>query len=161
MQGVFEYKLSSHPASLFQATAKMRKANKPMLFKDLHSISTTDYSKSLGNNEIFALHGRKLLHKIKREQKTFAEICASYNWYMRKQFWGECRIVFDGYPIIPATKNQTQAEQTKGTCIVPKINFSTTSLLSISKAVFLRSKSKLLSTFLQIVFEKTKSTLFV
>lgn len=49
---------------------------------------------------------------------------------MRKQFLRESTIVFDGYPIIPATKKQTQA------CTEPEINFSATSLLSVSKAVF-------------------------
>ena len=116
----------------------MRKANKPKLFEDLHSVSSTDYSESLGNMEIFVLDGGNLLHKIKWEQqKTFAEICATYIRYARKQFWGETLIVFDGYPMIPTTKDQTHTERTKGTGIGPKIHFSATTPLTVSKAVFL------------------------
>ena len=68
----------------------------------------------------------------------FAEICASYIQYVRKQFGGETLIVFDGYPMIPTTKDQTHtAEQTKGTGIGPKVHFSATTPLTVSKAVFL------------------------
>ena len=116
----------------------MRKANKPKIFEDLLSGSSTNYSESLDNKEIFVLDGGNLLHKIKWEhQKTFAEICASYIRYVKKQFGGETRIVFDGYPMTPTTKDQTHAERTKGTGVGSQINFSSTTPLTVSKEVFL------------------------
>ena len=47
----------------------MRKANKPQLFEDLLSVSSTNYSESLDNKEILVLDGGNLLHKIKWEHQ--------------------------------------------------------------------------------------------
>ena len=65
LRNLFEYELSPYPASLFQTTTTMRKANKPKLFEDLLSVSSTNYSERLDNKEIFVLDGGNLLHKIK------------------------------------------------------------------------------------------------
>lgn len=82
---------------------------------------------------------------------------------MRKRFLRDSSIVFDGYPIIPATKNKLQLSK----LMKLALNLKLISLLQVCspylKQFFLVtwSTSKLLSTLLQTVFEKTKSILFV
>ena len=74
-----------------------------------------------------------------KKGKTFAEICQSYVDYVVLNFGKDSEVVFDGYPMLPTTKDTTHVRRSKGKK-GKVVKFSLNSKLSMNKDNFLLNK---------------------
>ena len=135
LETVFTHELSPYPASLFESPKMMRSAKKPKLLESLLKYST-DATTNPETNAKYVHDGGALLQKIKWEkQMTYAAISSLYINYVEKHYGSHCIVVFDSYPEIPSTKDQTHAKRSKK--VGPEIKISPTAPLTVSKEIFL------------------------
>ena len=74
-----------------------------------------------------------------KKGEKFAEICQRYVDYVVSTFGKDAEVVFDGYPMLPTTKDTTHVRRSKGKK-GKVIKFSLTLKLSMDKDKFLSNK---------------------
>ena len=80
--------------------------------------------------------GSVLVRNVWKKDETFAEICQRYVDYVVLNFGKDSEVVFDGYPMLPTTKDTTHVRRSKGKIV----KFSLNSKLSMNKDNFLLNK---------------------
>ena len=90
--------------------------------------------------KIFVLDGGSLLQKKTwKKGMTFQEICQLYVDYFNQNFGQNTKVVFDGYPNEPTTKDTAHLRRLKDKKGI-RVKFTLLSKLSISKEKFLLNK---------------------
>ena len=90
--------------------------------------------------KIFVLDGGALLQKKAwKKGETFQEICQRYVDYVIQNYGQNAKVVFDGYPDEPTTKDTAHFRRSKGKRGV-RVRFTLNSKLSMLKETFLLNK---------------------
>ena len=139
LQTSLEYELCSFPASLFDKTGLMRDSCKSNLADAIWKVSSTSNA-TFPKNKIFVLDGGALIQKRTWQKgETFKDICQKYVDHIIQNFGQSARVVFDGYPTEPTTKDTAHLKRSKGMKGI-SVQFSLNSKLSMTKEKFLLSK---------------------
>ena len=114
MQQVFQYELSTSPASFFdEMFGLMRKADMPKSSATIWKY--VDLQMEHPKNASFVIDGGSLLQKIQGWPKgsTFKSICKLYKDYVLKHYGAGTTVVFDGGYDKPSKKDTTHLRRTK------------------------------------------------
>ena len=137
----FEYELTPVPASLFIDNF-MRKANKAQL---IHHLFGKDFQivvkDKIIKTDIHVIDGGALLRQIKwNEKSSFEAILDSYSSFINSKY-GKSTIVFDGYGVLPSTKDHEHSR--RGSLLSPDFKIREETILTVSQQSFLtNSKNK-------------------
>ena len=140
MQQVFQYELSTSPASLFdEKDGLMRKADKPKLSADIWKY--VDLQMEHPKNASFVIDGGSLLQKIQGWPKgsSFKSICKLYKDYVLKHYGAGTAVVFDGGYENPSTKDTTHLRRSKFKQGVV-VHFTENMIFNMKKNEFLLNK---------------------
>ena len=140
MQQVFQYELSTSPASLFdEKDGLMRKADKPKLSAAIWKY--VDLQMGHPKNASFVIDGEFLLQKIQGWPKgsTFKLICKLYKDYVLKHYVAGTTVVFDGGYDKPSTKDTTHLRRSKFRQGVV-VHFTENMIFTMKKNEFLLNK---------------------
>ena len=114
---VFKYELCTHPPALFDRTARLLEANKPVLGDALWKLveKSQDHEKSFeGGDSHYVLDGGALVQRLPWTQGySFERTLKMYVDYVTSKY-GKATIVFDGYDSGPTTKDSTHQRRGQG-----------------------------------------------
>ena len=140
IKAVFQYELSTLPASLFsEKDGLMREADKAQLSTEIWEyIDGAGFHSDLPGEIIKVIDGDYLLHRIQNwpKGKTFSDISSMYVSYVNRNFGSNSIVVLDGGYDKPLTKDSTHLRRTKfkkG----KEVNFSANMKLSMKREDFL------------------------
>ena len=134
------FKLNAQPASLFDKAGLMNSPNKASLADAIFELSGKLIPSLPSKDVFYGLDGGDLLNRIGwKKGETIENICKRYVDFVDGKFDKNVKIVFDGYPSNPTTKDTTHLKRTKGKQgKLIKFNLQTT--LSMTKEKFLLNK---------------------
>ena len=111
---VFRYELCGVPASLFDSSGLIRKAQKSLLADAIWSLGNCSSETFVLEKCVPVIDGGSLIHHIPWKSRIlFSEICDAYLNYILFNF-PNAVIVFDGYKSGPTTKDTAHVRRTHG-----------------------------------------------
>ena len=138
---VFEYELSTLPASLFGENGLMNIADKPAVATAIWSHADETDS-VLPTNVSYVLDGGSILQKIQKWPKgsTLKVIFDLYKKYILKHYGNGTMVVFDGGYDKPSTKDSAHLNRTKFKKGV-KVKFHKNITINMKKDAFLLNRN--------------------
>jgi len=146
----FQFELTQYQTSLF-SNGFMRKLDKPTLYK---RFAAELMSEALPLKSTFVVDGGCTLHKIRwTKGATYADLATHYVTFVKSKFGNNSRVVFDGYPTAPSTKDhEHKRRQSKASKIAPRVNLEATKQVMFEREQFMantQNKSDFVSMLIQ------------
>jgi len=146
----FQFELTQYPTSLF-SNGFMRKPDKPTLYK---RFAAELMSEALPLKSTFVVDGGCMLHKIRwTKSATYADLATQYVTFVKSKFGNNSRVVFDGYPNAPSTKDHKhKRRQSKASKIAPRVNLEAMKQVMFEREQFMantQNKSDFVSMLIQ------------
>ena len=136
---LFQYKLCTYPAALFESSSLPLQPNKAVL-EDCLWKSMKEEQRNPSGDVQYVLDGGALLHRVPWPRGSIYESVSHLYVRYVTQKYGAVAIVFDGYNDDPTTKDATHLRRTVA-CVGVTVHFASGMMIKSKKDEFLNNKA--------------------